>query len=105
MLGIALTVQAFVSTALKAEEVLVWMPLTLVLDVGAMLQMVILILEKHDERLLPDELRPAQPRAGWRVLWEAVRDAVHRIKAKLAGNPNMNVARNGKSLPGRHTVL
>ncbi|KAF2034632.1 hypothetical protein EK21DRAFT_55852 [Setomelanomma holmii] len=52
ILGVALTVQAFVSTAAAAAEVLVWMPLTLVLDVGAMLQMVILIIEKHDKRII-----------------------------------------------------
>lgn len=95
VLGIALTIQAFISTALRAEEILVWMPLTLVLDVGAMLQMVILIVEKHDERLLPIERRPAQPRNGWRVLWEAVRDAVRNLRARMAGNPNDRVDREG----------
>jgi hypothetical protein len=60
VLGIALTLQAYQSTALKAEEILVWMPLTLVLDVGAMLQMVVLILEKH----------------GFWCLWWALRDAL-----------------------------
>jgi hypothetical protein len=34
VLGIALTLQAFVSTGLAAAEVLVWMPLTLVLESG-----------------------------------------------------------------------
>lgn len=36
LLGVALTIQAYVSTGLKPEEVLVWMPLPLVLDAGAM---------------------------------------------------------------------
>ncbi|KAH7077246.1 hypothetical protein FB567DRAFT_146200 [Paraphoma chrysanthemicola] len=85
MLGITLTVQAYVSTALKAEEVLVWMPLTLVLDVGAMLQMVMLILEKHDERALKDEERPARPRRGVQVLWDAVKEWAVRIKGRMIG--------------------
>lgn len=60
ILGIALTLQAFQSTGLRAEEILVWMPLTLILDVGAMMQMVVLILEKH----------------GIWCLWWALRDAL-----------------------------
>jgi hypothetical protein len=98
VLGIALTVQAFVSTALRAEEVLVWMPLTLVLDVGAMLQMVMLILEKHDERLLPKELRPARPRRGSRVLWDAVGGSVGRLRGRMVGRPDNGDERrrNGK---------
>ncbi|KAJ9638249.1 hypothetical protein H2199_006936 [Coniosporium tulheliwenetii] len=42
IVGITLCVQAYLSTGLKADEVLVWMPLALILDVGAMLQMVVL---------------------------------------------------------------
>ncbi|KAF2478381.1 uncharacterized protein BDR25DRAFT_365611 [Lindgomyces ingoldianus] len=51
VLGIALTAQSFQSTSLQAKNILVWMPLTLILDVGAMLQMVVLIIEKHGESL------------------------------------------------------
>jgi hypothetical protein len=43
--NIAVTIQAYVSTRLDPAKVLVWMPLTLMLDIGAMLQMVVLILE------------------------------------------------------------
>lgn len=94
VLGIALTVQAFVSTALDAAEVLVWMPLTLVLDVGAMLQMVILIIEKYDTRWrewakLEDSEEPEPPR-GLRVLWDAVKNLMQDIRRmlsrKLLGN-------------------
>ncbi|KAF2675875.1 hypothetical protein K458DRAFT_482123 [Lentithecium fluviatile CBS 122367] len=45
LFNIAVTVQTYVSTKLRPSEILVWMPLTLMLDIGAMLQMVILILE------------------------------------------------------------
>jgi hypothetical protein len=45
LFNIAVTIQSYVSTKLDPAEVLVWMPLTLMLDIGAMLQMVILILE------------------------------------------------------------
>jgi len=49
-LSIALCIQSYISTSLVAEEILVWMPLTLMLDVGAMLQMVVLLIEKnHDQ--------------------------------------------------------
>ena len=46
-LSIALCIQSYISTGLVAEEILVWMPLTLMLDVGAMLQMVVLLIEKE----------------------------------------------------------
>lgn len=47
LLSLALCIQSYVSTRLAPEEILVWMPLTIMLDVGAMLQMVVLIIEKH----------------------------------------------------------
>lgn len=59
------------------------MPLTLVLDVGAVLQMVVLIIEKHDETLLDVKIRPADPRRGLRVLWDTVRDAVRNLKVRI----------------------
>ncbi|KAF2134154.1 hypothetical protein P153DRAFT_381335 [Dothidotthia symphoricarpi CBS 119687] len=72
VLAIAFTVQAYQSTALKPSEVLVWMPLTLVLDAGAMLQMVVLIIEKHD--------------GGVRELWAAVQHMLSSAKhAVLVG--------------------
>jgi hypothetical protein len=86
ILGIALTVQAFVSTNREAEEVLVWMPLTLILDVGAMLQMVILIIETHDENWQTwnkDHVGVEPPR-GWVVLWGAVKKFIEEVKAFLA---------------------
>lgn len=84
-LGIAVTTQAYVSTQLKADEVLVWMPLTLVLDVGAMLQMVVLIIEKHDERHLPKDIRPQHPRRGTRVLRDALIEFFQLTGSKLMG--------------------
>jgi hypothetical protein len=42
----ACTVQSFVSTRFKPEGVLVWMPLTLPLDAGAMMQLMALIVEE-----------------------------------------------------------
>ena len=93
VLGIALTVQAYVSTALDAAEVLVWMPLTLVLDVGAMLQMVILIIERYDERWQAWQKTPEgeEPPRGLRVLWDAVKRLIQDIKVFLSR----------KILPGR----
>jgi hypothetical protein len=43
--NIAITIQAYVSTQLRPEEVLVWTPVTLILDAGAMLQIYVLIIE------------------------------------------------------------
>jgi hypothetical protein len=90
-LGIALTIQAYVSTSMRAAEVLVWMPLTLVLDAGAMLQMFVLIIEKHDRpyrawmRLKPVERQGKKPPRGYRVLWDAVRKLMRDAKAFLTG--------------------
>lgn len=84
-LGIAVTTQAYISTQLKADEVLVWMPLTLVLDVGAMLQMVVLIIEKHDERHLPNGVQPQDPRRGTRVLRDALIEFLQLAWRRLAG--------------------
>ncbi|KAH7391845.1 hypothetical protein BKA66DRAFT_579803 [Pyrenochaeta sp. MPI-SDFR-AT-0127] len=77
MLGVALTVQAYVSTALAAGEVLVWMPLTLILDAGAMIQMAILIIEKYHV-----EGKDGVRRGGLRVLWRAVRDTLQSLGRK-----------------------
>ncbi|ORY10195.1 hypothetical protein BCR34DRAFT_355411 [Clohesyomyces aquaticus] len=66
VLGIALTTQSFESTGLQAGMILVWMPLTLVLDVGAMLQMVVLIIEKYDD----------EDTSGLAVLWRVMRDSM-----------------------------
>ena len=45
LFNVAITIQSYVSTKLDPAQILVWMPLTLMLDIGAMLQMVVLILE------------------------------------------------------------
>ncbi|KAH7114628.1 hypothetical protein EDB81DRAFT_920561 [Dactylonectria macrodidyma] len=50
LLSVAMCIQSYMSTRLAASEVLVWMPLTLMLDVGAMLQMVVLIVERYEPR-------------------------------------------------------
>lgn len=64
VLNLAITLQAYLSTKLKPEEVLVWMPLTLLLDIGAMMQLVVLILERHGIKPLQlavkDALRTAK---------------------------------------------
>jgi hypothetical protein len=75
-------VQAYVSTALNAAEVLVWMPLTLILDIGAMLQMVVLIIEKHDDRWQKwKKIREGEePPRGWRVLRDAIKKLLQDIK-------------------------
>lgn len=64
VVGIALCIQAYFSTRLKADEVLVWMLLFLVLDVGAMLQMVVLIIERHGFRQLRSSLKVTSIRLG-----------------------------------------
>ena len=43
--SVGLTISAFCSTRMQAEKVYVWLPITLVIDVGAMLQIFILIIE------------------------------------------------------------
>jgi Ni,Fe-hydrogenase I cytochrome b subunit len=43
--NIAITIQAYVSTRLQPEQVLVWTPVTLILDAGAMLQIYVVIIE------------------------------------------------------------
>jgi hypothetical protein len=86
VLGIALTVQAYASTRLAAAEILVWMPLTLVLDVGAMLQMVVLIIEKYDKPWREWKRNPEgeQPPRGLRLLWNAVKRFLQEVKAFLS---------------------
>ena len=44
-LTITITIQSYKSTALSPDKVLVWMPLTLPLDAGSMLQLAVLIIE------------------------------------------------------------
>jgi hypothetical protein len=43
----ACTIQSFMSTKLRPEGVLVWMPLMLPLDAGAMMQLLVLIVEEE----------------------------------------------------------
>lgn len=58
--GVALTIQAYVSTRFEPSEVLVWMPPALTLDVGAMLQMIVLIIEKHGKKALIKALKTSK---------------------------------------------
>ena len=48
LFSIAMSIQSYVSTRMVPEEILAWMPLNLMLDVGAMLQMAVLIIERHN---------------------------------------------------------
>jgi hypothetical protein len=43
--NIAIYIQAYVSTGLTANQVLVWTPLTLILDAGSLLQVLVLVIE------------------------------------------------------------
>jgi hypothetical protein len=52
VIDITICIQSYVSTGRRPAEVLVWMPLTIVLDFSAMLQLVVLIYEEHEELLL-----------------------------------------------------
>lgn len=45
--NVAIACQAYAATQLTTEDVLVWSPMTLVLDGGAMLQQVVLVIEVH----------------------------------------------------------
>ena len=47
--NVAIACQAYAATHLTAEDVLVWSPMTLVLDGGAMLQQVVLVMEEHPD--------------------------------------------------------
>ncbi|KLU90991.1 hypothetical protein MAPG_09516 [Magnaporthiopsis poae ATCC 64411] len=64
LLSVVLCIQSYTSTHLAPANILVWMPLTLMLDVGAMLQMVVLIIEKYDGR----------PGGGIRTLGGAIKN-------------------------------
>ncbi|KAH7013973.1 hypothetical protein EDB80DRAFT_569285 [Ilyonectria destructans] len=69
LLSVAMCIQSYMSTRLAASKVLVWMPLTLMLDVGAMLQMVVLIVEMyepHGTRRLGNALQASLVRI-WRA--------------------------------------
>jgi hypothetical protein len=55
-------IQAYVSTVLSANTVLVWAPLTLVLDAGSLLQILVLIVE---EISLPRFLRTVGKILAW----------------------------------------
>jgi hypothetical protein len=81
MFSIALAVQSFISTRLRANEVLVWMPLTIVLDVGAVSQMVVLIIEKYRD-VEAGETR----QKGLRVLWDALKEAIKKVKGAMTKN-------------------
>lgn len=48
--AVAITVHSHVSTKLKPEGVLLWMPLMLPLDAGAMMQLMVLIVEEGELR-------------------------------------------------------
>jgi hypothetical protein len=45
--NVAIVSQAYAATELSASTVLVWSPMTLVLDAGAMLQLLILVRSRH----------------------------------------------------------
>jgi hypothetical protein len=60
---IAITLQGYHSTGLAPDKVLVWMPLTLPLDAGAMLQLAVLIVDD----------------VGYRGLWHSL---VHKVSGK-----------------------
>lgn len=64
------------------------MPLTLVLDAGAMEQLIILILEKHDERRpwVPRRQGDLPARRGGRVLWDAMVKGWREARQKMAQN-------------------
>lgn len=61
--GVALSLQAYGSTKLAAAEILVWMPIFLTLDFGAMMQMIVLILREHT----------GQDTSAVDVLWNAMK--------------------------------
>lgn len=67
LFSVALCIQSYLSTGLDAGEVLVWMPLTLMLDIGAMMQIVVLIIEEHTLRRLGGAIA-----AFLRAIWVAI---------------------------------
>lgn len=67
LFSVALCIQSYLSTGLDAGEVLVWMPLTLMLDIGAMMQIVVLIIEEHTLRRLGGAIA-----AFLRPIWVAI---------------------------------
>lgn len=65
--NIALTLQGYGSTKLQPEGVLVWMPLMLPIDAGALLMMIVLIVEEYKFRPLWDGLRRKNDRRGTEI--------------------------------------
>lgn len=95
VLGIALTIQSYEGTSLKAETVLVWMPLTLILDVGAMLQMVVLIIEKHGFRNLVQAFSNAVLKLGRKRRSRPPLAAAVQIDLDLPAHPEPNSTKGG----------
>jgi len=67
--GIAITIQSYTSTKMAPDQILSWMPVTVMPDVGTMLQIVVLILE--------------EPGHSVNVLAKALRDTIMRIGGRL----------------------
>ncbi|EXL42743.1 hypothetical protein FOCG_15188 [Fusarium oxysporum f. sp. radicis-lycopersici 26381] len=74
LFSVALCIQSYLSTGLDAGEVLVWMPLTLMLDIGAMMQIVVLIIEEHTLRRLGGAIA-----AFLRLIWVAIAVCGHKL--------------------------
>ena len=89
LFNIAITVQSYVSTKLNPAEILVWMPLTLMLDIGAMEQMVILILEMENHSA--GKLTSALGNQIGRIA-SAIVDGLHRQSAATKGTAATNGA-------------
>jgi hypothetical protein len=62
-LTIKLTVLAFTSSGLAASQMYIWMPITLVVGVGAVMQVFVLIIEEADR-----EGEAKDRRKAWRYI-------------------------------------
>ncbi|KAJ4162241.1 hypothetical protein NW765_010336 [Fusarium oxysporum] len=85
LFSVALCIQSYLSTGLDAGEVLVWMPLTLMLDIGAMMQIVVLIIEEHTLRRLGGAIA-----AFLRPIWVAI--AIYGLVAAVRATGEADIA-------------
>lgn len=94
----ALTIEAFLSTQRKASEVLVWTPLTLILDVGSMMQLVYLILED-----IKDQAAKKQENGGPVAFWKIFNDLIKtllrsQVRSQTTRHPTRSILHFGPEL-------
>lgn len=107
-LSVAFTIQAFVSTKFDAAKILVWMPITSVIDAGNMLHIAILVDEENRERresrrrfssyttegvpLLPSQVNVLSPELSQQPSRESIRTMASNPSIKTDNNNHLHRA-------------